>query len=74
MLITEPGAPEGGYQALAIVEALIDVLSEQGTIIPADRARIIKLAVQKLRKAGGSVRQNSARLISDRIARGQEFK
>jgi hypothetical protein len=74
MLITEPGAPEAGYQALAIVESLINVLIEKGTLQAGDLDRILTASVQKLSKPGSSVRNNSARLISERMARRQEFK
>ena len=32
MLTSEPGASEAGYQALALVEALIDLLVEKGVV------------------------------------------
>jgi len=59
MLITEPGTPEAGYQALAIVESLIDVLIEKGALRAGDLAGILASAVQKLSKPGSGVRQNS---------------
>jgi hypothetical protein len=74
MLESEPDAPRAGYIALAIVEALIDVLMEQNVIIPKDRNRIITMAVEKLQKAGGSVRESSAVVLRDWAAQNQKLK
>jgi hypothetical protein len=74
MLVSEPGVPESGYQALAIVEAVIDLLSEKGIVIPSDRQRIVTLAVEKLLQSPTSVRKSAAKPLSDWLASNKKRK
>jgi hypothetical protein len=74
MLESQPGADEAGYQALAIVEALIDVLVDRDILSRKERFQVLSLAVEKLSKGTSSVRNDAGRLIADAISRHQKLE
>jgi hypothetical protein len=73
MLTTDPGVQGAGYQALALVEGLIDILLESGALTYEHKLRIVYLASEKLAKTNASVQQDAGKLLAGLLASHQKF-
>ena len=62
-----PAGTESSYIGFALVSALIDLLIEQGQIIPADVEAMLRAARKSLNESGDALAQRGATFITDRM-------
>ena len=69
MLASEPGIQEAVYQALAVVEALIQTLIEKDVLDEADRRKLLKEASDRLSKSDGEIQKGAGKKMRDLLTR-----
>ena len=60
-----PGGSEAAYLGFALVDALIDLLIEKGTITKPERDRMLRSLAVTLNQSGQLFGQRSAKFIAD---------
>jgi hypothetical protein len=65
----EAGTPETAFLGLAIVDALLDLLIDNGTIDSTDAWRMLASLSDRLGKETNSVSQRCSKIIADGIPR-----
>ena len=69
MLASEPGIQEAVYQALAVVEALIQTLIEKDVLDEADRRKLLKEASDRLSQSDGEIQKGAGKKMRDLLTR-----